>query len=208
MQYGEQLQASCELRFLKWFKRILTLFKAVWPLKGHSEMLLWNGLRFGRVEFLCGLQEMVRACCLVALRFVLWLRIFLSSCCCLIIILQVSGEEGVNIVFWFILWSRSKWTLKSLEKTVCMLLFKEIRFYCLHLALLNRVTSRKFTIFLFALIATTSLTSCFFFSMRLEVAFFLCALESLCTQKCDTVIVVQPHFILIFEFGCYQWQHV
>ena len=149
---------------------------------------------------------MVRAYSLVALRFVLWLRIFLSCYCCLIIILQVSGEEGVNIVFWFIVWSRSKWTLESLEKTVCMLVFKEIRFSCLHLALLNRVMSRKFTIFLFALIANfkpldlnTSLTSCFC---------FLCALESFCTQKCNTIIAVQPHFILIFEFGCYQWQHV
>ena len=46
----------------------------------------------------------------------------------------------------------------------------------------------------------TSLSSCFFF--------FLCALGSLCTQRCDTVIVVQPQFNLIFEFGCYQWQRV
>ena len=42
----------------------------------------------------------------------------------------------------------------------------------------------------------TSLTSCFFF--------FLCALGSLCTQRCDIVIVVQPQLILTFEFGCYQ----
>ena len=64
-------------------------------------MLLSEGLRFGRVQFLCVLYEMVRACCLVALIFVLLLRILriLSCCCCLIIILQVSGEEGVKFVF-------------------------------------------------------------------------------------------------------------
>ena len=50
----------------------------------------------------------------------------------------------------------------------------------------------------------TSLTSCFFFSMCLGVAFFLCALESLCTQKWNTVIAVQPHFIWTFKLRCYQ----
>ena len=44
--------------------------------------------------------------------------------------------------------------LSHQKKTVCRLLFKEIRFYCLLLSLLNRVMSRKFMIFLFALIAT------------------------------------------------------
>ena len=44
--------------------------------------------------------------------------------------------------------------LSHQKKTVCRLLFKEIRFYCLLLSLLNRVMSRKFMIFLFALLAT------------------------------------------------------
>ena len=44
--------------------------------------------------------------------------------------------------------------LSHQQKTVCMLLFKEIRFYSLHLSLFKRVMSRKFMIFLFALIAT------------------------------------------------------
>ena len=130
----------------------LTECRVMQKLRSAREHLL-SGL-IPRVQFLCVLYEMVRACCLVALIFVLLLRIFLSCCCCLIIILQVSREEEVKFVFWFILWSRSKWTLQSLEKTMqssCSFTKKfAFTLYICHCG----TGSRQDTIFLFASTAT------------------------------------------------------
>ena len=69
------------------------------------------------IVLLCGVQAIW-----FALKSCPRLRIFLFCCCCVIVILQVSGEEGFNNVFWFILWTRSKLTLQSIEETVYILL--------------------------------------------------------------------------------------